>query len=89
VPPAGALGLAFLLARLRGRRGRADTAGVAGALAGGTRPPAMRAAPDQTAAQAAQATPTTPTTPGLAEAATTDEAVAPDAAASDQTTPTR
>jgi hypothetical protein len=78
VPPAGALGLAFLLARLRARRGRADTAGAPGV----TRPPAMRAAPEQ-------AEPGTPGTPGTPEEAASDEAAVPDGAASDRATPTR
>ncbi len=57
LPPAGALGLAVILARLRRRR-EAAAAGAPGIPAAGSRPPAMRTASDQ-GAQAApdQATP--------------------------------
>jgi hypothetical protein len=65
LPPAGALGLAVILARIRGRRGRELAAGPAGTVAPSTRPPAMRAAPDESApdttspdATPGQATPT-------------------------------
>jgi hypothetical protein len=46
LPPAGALGLAVVLARFRGRRGQQTAGGPPDALAAGT-PPAMRTSPDQ------------------------------------------
>jgi hypothetical protein len=62
LPPAGALGLAVILARIRGRR---TPAGAPDTVAAGARPPAMRTAPDHTAPEQAapgtapgQATPT-------------------------------
>jgi hypothetical protein len=60
LPPAGALGLAVLLARYRNRRGPQLAGGPPDARAVGT-PPAMRTAPDQAtpgAAAPGQATPT-------------------------------
>jgi hypothetical protein len=59
LPPAGALGLAVLLARFRGRRGRQAAGGPLDARTAGT--PAMRTSPDQASPDAAapgQATPT-------------------------------
>jgi hypothetical protein len=53
LPPAGALGLAVILARISGRRKRA--AGAADTVAAETRPPTMRTAPDDSAPE--QATP--------------------------------
>jgi hypothetical protein len=62
LPPAGALGLAVILARIRRHRGRELAAGPAGTLAAGARPPAMRAAPDESSPDTA----TPGTTPGQA-----------------------
>ena len=59
LPPAGALGLAVLLARFRGRGGQQLASGPLDARAAGT--PAMRTSPDQASPDAAapdQATPT-------------------------------
>jgi hypothetical protein len=53
LPPAGALGLAVILARISSRRKRA--AGVADTVAAEARPPTMRTAPDDSAPE--QATP--------------------------------
>jgi hypothetical protein len=49
LPPAGVLGIAFVVALVRGRRGQpnAATVSVPDAVADGTRTPAMRIAPDQ------------------------------------------
>jgi hypothetical protein len=46
LPPAGALGLAVLLARFRSRRGQQTAGGPPNAVAAGT-PPPMRTSPDQ------------------------------------------
>jgi len=60
LPPAGALGVAVLLARFRGRRGQQTAGGAPNTVAAGP-PPAMRTSPDQAtpgAAAPGQATPT-------------------------------
>jgi hypothetical protein len=61
LPPAGALGLAVILARFRSRRGRETADGPPDARAAGTPPPAIRTSPGQATPGAAapdQATPT-------------------------------
>ncbi len=61
LPPAGALGLAVIIARLRMRRGLAGSAGTPEAQAADTRPPAMRTAPDDATPGAAAPGQPTPT----------------------------
>ncbi len=61
LPPAGALGLAVILARVRSRRAGVTAADLPETLAADARPPAMRSAPDQATPEAptpGQATPT-------------------------------
>jgi hypothetical protein len=60
LPPAGALGLAVIITRIRSRRGLA-AAGTPGAQAADARPPAMRTAPDDATPGAAAPGQTTPT----------------------------
>ncbi|HEX3925733.1 MAG TPA: hypothetical protein VHY31_25880 [Streptosporangiaceae bacterium] len=61
LPPAGAAGIAFIVAVVRSRRGRTNAAGAASSVADGGRAPAMRVAPDRASDPATapdQATPT-------------------------------